>query len=312
MAEQRKKTLSYHRAEYFCDHPESINLGLCIKLATDKCQTANERAVMRPGGQVVRLAHIQTDADNGCLLHLTVDTPGECASVVPKVSDMASEIKVGTIAPPNDSEFMDGDAFLYVRGNDVCLCEISARIGTIRTFLYKFFEQAAIRHDATNFHFLNALDPDKIEFIMRNGVKEIDLRGTMHRASVDYAKRKTQAVGAFDWLRKQFNGLVGSPHDVAPDGIRVVITLKSDKRAKGFAIGHKKLEKIAVSIIKNQEDIDEYSIITDNGQKVNPSEIVLHSQVEFDKLGKSIGRAQAWKALMDYYKELSDTGRLAV
>jgi hypothetical protein len=304
------KTLIYHRAEYFGNNAATVNLAMCIKLATDKRTTANERQVSRPDGQTVRLAHMQPDSDKGFLLHLTVDTPGEYASVVPKVSETTTEIQVGTVAPPNDSEFMDGDAFLYVRGNDVCLCGTSTTIGTVRLFFYKFFEEAAIRHDATSFHFLNALDPDKIEFIMRNGVKEIDLSGTLHRASIDYAKRKTQAVGAFDWLRKQFNGLIGSPHDVAPDGLRVMVTLKLDRRAKGFAIGHKKLEKIAISIIENQEDIDEYSIITDNNQKVRPSEIVLRSQVELDRLGKSVGRAQAWRALMDYYRELSDTGRL--
>jgi hypothetical protein len=56
VAESRKKTLSYRRAEYFCDHPESVNLGLCVKLATDKCKTANQRAVTDDGNIVVPTA----------------------------------------------------------------------------------------------------------------------------------------------------------------------------------------------------------------------------------------------------------------
>ncbi len=222
----------------------------------------------------------------------------------------SSAIAVGTVPPPNNAEFMDGDAFLYVRGNDICLCATAMRAGTVRDFLHKFFVQAEIRKDASEFHLVNALDPDKVAFILKRGVKEIDINGTMHRASVDYAKRKAEAVGFIESARKHFNAIVGSQHDVTPDGIRVRITLKLDRKRKGITIGHKKLERIAVSIVENEQEMDEYTIITNDGQRISPHEIVLRSQAEIDSMGKSVKRSAAWEVLLDYYGELADSGQL--
>jgi hypothetical protein len=130
MADQRKKTLSYHRAEFFVDDKGAINLGMCIKQATDKVSVPN-RFVQRPDGRTTRLAHFKTDEEKGCFLHLTVDTPGEHTSVVQKTLEDTVEIKVSTIPPPNDAEYMDGDAFLYVRGNNICLCATTVRTTSI-------------------------------------------------------------------------------------------------------------------------------------------------------------------------------------
>jgi hypothetical protein len=254
---------------------------------------------------------MRADDQKGYFLHLTVDTPGEYASVVPKAATGTTEIRVATIPPPNDAEFMDGDAFLYVRRNDICLCMTTIRTGAVRDFFDRFFEAAGIRRDARDFHLVNALDPDKVALLMRKGVEAIDLKGTLHTASVLYAKRKTQAVGIFDVARKHFNALIGSPHDVGADGIRAQVILKADKRRSGFAVGYKKLERIAISIIENQEDDDDYSIITKDKQKIKPREIILHSHVELDSIGKSVDREQAWEALLRYYNELETSGHLA-
>jgi len=186
MADPRKKTLSYHRAEFFVADRASINLGLCIKQATDKRQTVADRTVSTRYGQFIRLAHFKFGLDNGYFLHLTVETPGEYASVVPKVATGVTELRVGTVPPPNDAEFMDGDAFVYVRGNDVCLCTTTIRVGAVRHFLYRFFEAAQIRRDATEFHLLNALDDRKVALLRRKGVREIELMGSLAKLHFPY------------------------------------------------------------------------------------------------------------------------------
>jgi hypothetical protein len=305
MAGIRTKTISYHRAEYFIAEPATISLSMCIKQTVDKLPDANQRTVVKGDGRVMRLADIRSDAEGGHYLYIVVDTPGEHASIVPKVPSGIKRIAVSTVSPPNDAEFMDGDAFLYVRSNDICMCTTTIKAGTIRDFLQSFFREAAIRKDAVDFEFMNALDPNKIEMIMKKGVKEIDINGVMHRASVDYARRKAQPVGILDLARKHFNAVAGfSPDNVSPDGINVKIVLKTDARSKGHSIGESKLETIAVEVIKNQQDIDEYSIITNDGQKINPSEIILHSKVDLPSVGKSVEQEHAWAALINYYNDL--------
>ena len=168
MAEPRRKTLSYHRAQFFNAEPGTINLGLSISSkATDKLQSVAERSLLKPGGYPTRLAHFQSRgaAGGGALLHLTIETPGEHASVVPKVPEAATELRVATLAPPNDAEYMDGDAFLYVKDNDVCLCTTAVTLNTVRHFLHAFFEAAKIRRDAGQFDLMNAVDNRKVALI---------------------------------------------------------------------------------------------------------------------------------------------------
>ncbi len=121
MADKKERTVSYRRADWLIQQPESINLASCIKQSSVRLKTVDERTIQRANGQLIRLASLKGRSE-GYLLHLTVETPGESASVVPKVEVAIEETEVSTASPPEGMEFMDGDGFLYVKGNDVCLC----------------------------------------------------------------------------------------------------------------------------------------------------------------------------------------------
>jgi len=312
LPEQRKRTLSYHRAEYLCEHPKTINLGLCIKQATGKLRTIAERSIQRPGGYMMRLAHYKLDeVASGCFLHLTFETPGEHASIVPHISDDTNELRVATLPPPNYAEFMDGDAFLYVNSNDAFLCATAITIGTVRHFLHAFFDKAAIRHDAGQFEFMNAMDTQLFALIQKKGIKEIEIKASMSEASAHYHLRKNHAAGVTGNVSRYFRSIVGSEPPASDDSLRVAVTVNLDKRhKKGVLLGHKKLEEIAGNIIQNRQENDEYTIILESGEKIRPRELVLRSRAEINSVGKSVVRDAAWAALFSYYEELFQSGRL--
>jgi len=140
---------------------------------------------------------------------------------------------------------------------------------------------------------------------------EIELMGSLYKASIDYHKRKDKAVGALDILSRHFKAVFGAGHDVTDDALRVIVTLKVDRRHRGgISLGYKRLEELAVNVIENQEKDDEYVIVTKDGERIKPSEIVLHSIVEIDGIGKSVDRDQAWEALLNYYNGLAEAGQL--
>lgn len=311
MADPRKKTISYHRAEYYIAQKSSINLGMCIKQATDRLVTVSQRSISRAGGRIMRLAHFHPDDQKGYFLHLTVDTPGEHTSIVPKFSEEDVEVKVGTLAPPNDSEYMDGDAFLYVRGDDICLCVTTVKTQSIVLFLREFFIFAAIRKDAKDFNFRHAVDTAKLAIIQRSGVKHITLKGTLFEASLNHQKRKDKARGLLGVLSSHIRALSGTPHAVADDALRVELTLTVDKRHKGgITLGYSRLKAIAEDLVQGDDDVDDYLIITNNGEEIKSSEIVLRTHVGIDSMGKSVQRDAAWTALADYYDTLSKNGSL--
>ena len=90
---------------------------------------------------------------------------------------------------------MDGDAFLYVVGNHVYFCATTVRIGAVRFFLQKLFEKANLNKNCSEFIFLNAPDAGKLARIQREGIKEIQLKASLYRASIDYIRRKAQVAG---------------------------------------------------------------------------------------------------------------------
>jgi hypothetical protein len=182
MADKREKTLSYRRAEWLEEPPGSLTLEQLLKSAHRKLKSVAERTILRDTGQCIRSVKKKEPQTGGIFVHLTVDTPGEAASVIPKIKVGQEEIDVGTAAPPPDSEFMDGDAFLFVVDNHVCLCSSGVRDGAIRLFLYEFFKKADLGDAATMFDLMKVANVSKLKMLHAQGVKEIELKATLYQA----------------------------------------------------------------------------------------------------------------------------------
>ena len=99
-------------------------------------------------------------------------------------------------------------------------------------------------------------------------------------------------------------------HDVTSDALRVMLVIRSDKRRTGIALGEKRLKVLATDVINNQEDDDEYIIVTKGGQRIGPQEILMRSTVRIDAIGKSVQRDKAWKELYAFYESLDSSGAL--
>ena len=309
MAESKHRTISYKRAEYFIEKPGSIRLSACVKAAVDKRTTVQSRTIARGRGQYIRLADCRADEHKGIYLHLTLDTPGDFASIVPQVPDTAVKFDVRTAQAPPNTEFMDGDAFVYIRGNDLCICTTALTIAAVHYFLQQFLAIANIRHDAASFDLQNAADTKKLAVIAKHGVKEIELKATLQRYALTHSIRKNKPLGIMGPLWKYFKGIVAADNDVSQDALRVALTLTVDGRVKkGITLGYKRINEIAVKIVEDQQKGDEYVIVTNDGLRISPTDIILKGGAEIEALGKSVNREKAWTELINYYNSLKGTG----
>jgi hypothetical protein len=244
-------------------------------------------------------------------LHITADTPGETASVVPKVAPGTAEMDLKTQTPPPDGEWLDGDAFLHVSGDHVCFCSTGVRDGAINYFLHELFKKAKLRRDAIRFELMKAADISKLKLLHSQGVKEIEIRATLYKATAEYEKRKAHVTGTVGLIGRHFARLFNKPHDVTPDGLRVTVALKADKRfAKAISVGYKRIEAMAADIVKNNAPHDEYVIVTKTGQKISQKEIFMRSKVLIDAQGKTVDRDKAWKELLHFFSVLKDSGAI--
>ncbi len=308
MADKKEKTLSYRRAVWLED-AHGLTLEKLLKEAHLNLKTIEDRTIVH-GGQHTKSIKPRELSSGGMYLHLTVDTPGEYASVVPKAEHGESELDLTVVSPPADGEWLDGDAFLFVRHNHVCLCSTGLRDAAVAAFIYSFFQKARLRQDATRFQLLKVADVSKIKMMHRQGVKEVQIKATMFQATSTWEKRQAHAYGILGAAAKQFKKFIKKPNDFTREGLQIILSIKSDHRFSEFKLGEKQIEDVAADILKNGDELDEFTIITKTGQKIGPNEIFMRSTVSIDSDGKTVDRDKAWRELSHFYKTLHDAGFL--
>ncbi|MBN8958343.1 MAG: hypothetical protein J0H17_17535 [Rhizobiales bacterium] len=310
MAEKKEKTVSYRRAVWV-DDVSGIDLEWCIREAHLKLKTVEERTIGY-GGTLTRSArqrNVGSDDKSGLVLHLVADTPGESASVVPKVPERSSGLDLKTEAPPPDGEWLDGDAFVFVKGDHVCFCATGMRDGSIHWFLRELFKKAHLRKDSERFELAKAADITKLRLLHSQGVKEIEIKALVSQATALYEKRKATTYGTLGAAGKFLKSIWKAPNDYTNDSLNMVLSLKVDKRRRnGIKLGEKRIEALAVDIVKNAEKGDDFSILTKTGQRITQSEIFIRSKVLIDGEGKTVKRDKAWNELVEFYKVLTRSG----
>ena len=310
MTNQSVRALSYYRTEWASAVGPTMDLETCIRSACARLSRVDERSIRRDD-TVMSLAHMVTrEVSKGIFLHIVSETPGEAASVVP--SDKATrEIDVSISPPPRDFEFMDGDAFALVSGDDICVCTTQMHIAAVQFFLRQLFEKAGLNKIAQFFAFMRAADIPKVRKIRKEGVKSIHLKASLYEASMNYAKRKDEVQGLLGVVARHIRALAGNERDVTEDALRATLVLTVDHRRKhGITLGTKRIENLAVELVKSEHSDDEFTIETNSGGKITASEIYIRSSVRIDRNGKSVDRNHAWGKLEQFYSELRNTGQL--
>ena len=245
MALQRQKTVSYRRAEWIDDGVTAPPLENCLRQALNQLKTIDDRTIIQ-GGSQAKVAKQQDAARGGLLLHLASETPGEAASIVPKVGSTDIEFDLRTQSPPNDGEWLDGDAFVLVRADHVCLCTTALHESAVGNFFYQLFAKAKTPPTHRHFLLVKAVDIARLTMLQRQGVQEIEVRGSLYKVTADYVRRHTHVPGILGIVGKELKRQLGKPHDVTQDSLRVTLTIKVDKREKKhLSIGEKDIQSLA-------------------------------------------------------------------
>jgi hypothetical protein len=304
----RNKTLSYRRAEWF-GSGNTPGLEKCIRQALSQLKTVEDRTIHRDG-RTAKVARASDSTTGGLLLHIATETPGESASVVPKAGPNADALDLRTEAPPDDGEWLDGDAFLYATADNICMCTTALHEAAVAAFIIRLFEKAKVPTHYRNFFLLKVADVGAVTLLQREGVKEIEMRATLYQASANYIRRRTQILGVLGTISREIKGFLKKPDDVTPDSLRVMLTIKADYRRPGreIALGEREMEEFAQDLIKNVEEGDEYVIITKTGKRITPNEIVVRETALIESSGKTVDRDKAWRELLSFHDRLAGTG----
>ncbi|RAZ88523.1 hypothetical protein DPM33_23650 [Mesorhizobium hawassense] len=306
----RVKTVVYRRAMWLDGHDPSKTLEYYLREAHKKLAKIGQRKFARADGQVIKGNKAHNNPGGGLLLHLVAGTPGDRASIVPAADDDLEEFEVGTAPAPARRDFMDGDVFALVRGNDVFLCSTVLKDGSFSTYCRQLLKKADVGDDADEFELQNVGNVDKMKLIKAQGVKAVEVRATLYEASINYVKRKTDTAGAVGAAFKHLKALFGDDVPVDLENVNVSLSLSFDTRRKeGRVVGRKLMDSVARDVIEDEDD--DYVIVTGNNQRISQKEVFIRQKVSIDRHGKSVLRDSAWKALRKFESDLKESGIVA-
>lgn len=268
----------------------------------------------RDNGQVISCVSRQVKTKAGISLHITAMTPGEQASIISKdMMDKSDQADVTTMAAPKDKEFMDGDVFVFVKDNNVCVCSTGIFDTTLQYYFYSLFNKANLPDQSTQFLKRSVADVEKFKFLQDHPIKSITLNASLYHASAHLTANTKRSRGVTGIIGRHVNAVFGKESDVTDDSLMVELTLKTDGRDKQhLKLGERKLEKFAIDLLKHQQKDDDFLIITKDGQKIGPDEIKVQKFSNITAKGKSVDKDETWKELLAFYNELCETGAIKI
>lgn len=310
MSKTRLKTISYRRAVWL----KADNLERLLDQALSKLPKVVDRKFLREDGQVVKsIRHKKSDA--GHYIYIVAETPGDHASTLARRNESKDAFDIDTVPPPAGSEYMDGDVFLYVKDNDVCLCTTGLREATASMFLRLLIEKAGLPKSATQFELQKIANIDKARLIQAQGVREVDIRASMFDATHKYLKRKTSGEGTLAAIGKHLNSIFEDDEGVR-DNLQVSVVLRARSRGLDLssrdahaaqAVGAQRLQALAEALIEGDSD---YVIVTGDGQRISPDEIYVRVKMPIEALGKTTSCKKTWDAMKTFYDQLVENGIL--
>lgn len=306
---ERIKTMTYRRAQFTVDGKGPLEAYLVEAHA--RRPNIENRTIEDEHQMVLECRDFKYKAGVGAFLHIAAYTPGEQASVVPRLRGVASgDIK--TVAPPADCEFMDGDTMVLVAGNHGIICSSGLHEKHAERYMCRIIEIAGIELHAEKFSLCKTADVNKVALIRSQGVKSISLNASLYSATLDHIERTTVSKKLRAGIADQVLALLRKDQEQIDleqaENLNVKLTLSFDRRKNGAAFGREKLESLAKKMV--EEDDDGFMIETLSGESVKSDDIILRKKISLPKFGKTVYCGDAWQEMENYYLELKQGGFL--
>lgn len=306
---ERIKTMTYRRAQFIVDGKGPLETYL-VDAHTRRPHIEN-RTIEDEHQMVLECREFKYKAGVGAFLHIAAYTPGEQASVVPRLRGVSSgDIK--TVEPPDGCEFMDGDTMVLVAGNHAIICSSGLHEKHAERYMCRIIETAGVEQHAEKFSLCKTADVNKIALLNRQGVKSISLNASLHSATMDHLERTTVSKKLGGGMADQLLALISRDQEQIDleqaENLSLKLTLSFDRRRNGAAFGREKLESLAKRMV--EEDDDGFTIETLSGESVKSDDIILKKKISLPKFGKTVYCCDAWREIENYYLELKQGGLL--
>lgn len=310
----RTKQLRYRRATFSgaAARPRTETLEKSIDEAHNNLKNIVSRRTQTARGMTLECRASRKRKGVGTLLHITAYTAREHASVVPSARGQDEEAPTSTVPPPPHAEYMDGDLFLLICGDNVITCSSGLHEHKFNEYCVDVFHRAGLPPRSSQFHLASVANVDLMDVIAQEGVKQVSLGTSVFAASVDHARRKTLkrtlGAGVFDAFRAIFAEDPTFKDIDQQENLSAELVIKFDGRRKGGEVGRERIERLAERLVT--ESPEGFSIRTGKNTVLGHEEVALQKPVSIRAQGKTVQVDAVFAELVRYFLELKDAGHL--
>jgi hypothetical protein len=251
------------------------------------------------------------------LIHIAYYTPDQPASLVPVPSSTVSVLNTTEEKPPAGHNFMEGDLFILIHGNDVILCPSGLHENAALHYISWMLENGTSLDVDANRYIISAVtDLDKAQLISREGVKSLSFGTSLYTATLAHENRKNSNFNPIKSVQAFALALFGEDDTVSLAkrerlaNLSAKIVFSFDGRKKGGEMAGEEITSLALNLVQDGID-DSISIKTREGTTISHEEIRVSAQRDLPCSGNSISKLDAWQIMIDYLKELRSRGILS-
>lgn len=314
----KNKKFYYRRAKW--EDQDKQQLESILIDAHQTLDTVGKRTFEVSSGAEIRGASFKDD--NGLYLQIASYVPGESTSIIDK-SKRAKQSNVTAQTAPEGKDYLDGDVFVYIKGNHVILCPSGVRENVVETYIWHVLRAIEKKDIAKTFELDKVAKTNKLRMIKDEGVKEIDLNTSLYEASLIHMDQKNPKIGGWKKaMANQLSAVFSKDKDLKDitekENLNVKVTIKFDgmearrhsKDPEFGRAGKKRLEKTAEQVIAefDAEHENGFVIVTGAGNRITSDEIRVSDSFRVETLGKSLSKSAAWAKLKEYHDRLDADG----
>lgn len=310
----RPRILNFRKVEFFTSPAHTLEK--LFNDALDRYTSRADRTIWSSNHALDCLAARKV-SNEGTYFYIVGYTAGDLANAVNKSGN--SDLK--TVAPPANSEFIDGAAAVMIKKNEIFYCGENMRENSIQRFISEFIKKQSAQdddsyHRGSNFTMSKKASDATINQLAREGVASINLDAGVYEAERQYSSRtqSTQSMTSrlIGPVAKQIKALTSQDDDLASlhqdENLFINLEIKFNRVLKGGSLGQERVKKIAADLMNADEG--GFTITTLKGNKIRHDEMVLKKSVNLPIHGKAFQHLDAWRELKNYQQELA-RGHLA-
>ncbi|EGQ7916823.1 TPA: hypothetical protein NGR42_001015 [Vibrio parahaemolyticus] len=239
---------------------------------------------------------------------------GAEASILNVTSGNKSKLASNIHKAPSGHEYLDGEAFVCVYGNNILVSPCDALRGSIPNRFLRNLLKRANDVDQNCFNILQVANVQVLQTVMTEGIKRIDLNASVFMADYEYHKANVVANSFPDKLAAKLNGLVDliTPNQQTAnltnyDSLHARLSISQDMRVStsNSATEGAALTDNAKELV--QSGLSGFALVTRDGKRITPDKVVMNETITVERYGKSVKTDSIWAALVNQMQKYYDS-----